>query len=127
MKIRILMLITIFAITPALMAAEEAKEAKKGPQGVSLFDGKTLDGWTQLNGTATYEVKNGTIVGTTKDGSPNSFLCSDKMYGDFILQFEVKCDTGLNSGVQIRSLQKPGGGRLVSRRCREPAAGLKLG
>ena len=31
----------------------------------SLFDGKTLSGWTQKNGTATYRVEKGTIVGKT--------------------------------------------------------------
>ncbi len=70
---------------------------------ISLFDGKTLNGWEQKNGTATYEVIDGTIVGTTSDGSPNSFLCSKKSYGDFELTFEVKVDAELNSGVQIRS------------------------
>ena len=28
---------------------------------ISLFDGTSLDGWTQLNGTATYKVEDGTI------------------------------------------------------------------
>ena len=41
---------------------------------VSLFDGKTLEGWTQKNGTAKYEVVGNTIKGTTNEGSPNSFL-----------------------------------------------------
>ena len=72
----------------------------------SLFDGKTLDGWVQKNGTATYEVKDGTIHGTTKEGSPNSFLCSKELYGDFELEFEVKVHDKLNSGVQIRSKTK---------------------
>lgn len=70
---------------------------------VDLFNGKNLDGWTQLNGTASYEVVDGAIVGTTADGSPNSFLCSDQLFGDFELTFEVKVDDRLNSGVQIRS------------------------
>ena len=40
----------------------------------------------------------------TMEGSPNSFLCSDKLYGDFELQFQVKLiNNELNSGVQIRS------------------------
>jgi hypothetical protein len=73
---------------------------------VSIFNGKDLTGWTQLNGTAKYEVKDGAIVGTTAEGSPNSFLCSDKLYGDFELEFEVKVHDKLNSGVQIRSKQK---------------------
>jgi hypothetical protein len=68
-----------------------------------LFNGKDLEGWTQRNGTATYRVEKNTIVGTTAEGSPNSFLCSDKLYGDFELMFDVKVDSRLNSGVQIRS------------------------
>ena len=75
---------------------------------VSLFDGKSLGGWTQRNGTARYRVENGTIVGTTNEGSPNSFLCSDKAYGDFDLLFDVKVDDALNSGVQIRSQTRGG-------------------
>ena len=73
-----------------------------------IFDGKTLKGWTQRNGTATYRVENNAIVGKTKEGSPNSFLCTDKLYGNFDLKFEVKVDNGLNSGVQIRSQTKNG-------------------
>lgn len=70
---------------------------------VSLFDGKTLDGWTQRNGKATYQVEDGAIVGRTAKSSPNSFLCTNKAYCDFELLFEVKVDKGLNSGVQVRS------------------------
>ena len=73
---------------------------------VDLFDGKTLSGWIQKNGTATYRVEDGTIVGKTTKGSPNSFLCTAKEYGDFELEFEVRVDDRLNSGVQIRSQTK---------------------
>ncbi len=74
----------------------------------ALFDGKTLNGWTQRNGTATYRVENGSIVGRTTTGSPNAFLCTDKEYGDFELLFEVKVHDQLNSGVQIRSQTRGG-------------------
>ncbi|MFO1052489.1 MAG: DUF1080 domain-containing protein [Planctomycetota bacterium] len=75
----------------------------------SLFDGKTLAGWRQLNGTATYAVVDGAIVGTTAQGSPNSFLCSERFFGDFELEFDVKLlDSELNSGLQIRSWSHPG-------------------
>jgi hypothetical protein len=68
-----------------------------------LFDGKTLDGWVQRGGKAKYTVENGTLVGTTVPKTPNSFLCTDRNYGDFILELEFKCDPKLNSGIQIRS------------------------
>lgn len=69
----------------------------------SLFDGTTLEGWSQRNGTAKYTVEDGAIVGRTTEGSPNSFLCTTRDYANFELEFEVKVDDGLNSGVQIRS------------------------
>lgn len=83
----------------------------------SLFDGKTLDGWKMAeHGKAKYSVVDDTIHGETVEGSPNSFLMSEKEYGDFELEFEVKVHDKLNSGVQIRSrgkteadVESPGG------------------
>jgi hypothetical protein len=105
-------LLTLGAFILAGTAADTDKKKKKKDgkakaNATALFDGKTLDGWHKDDhGQATYEVVDGTIVGTTVDGSPNSFLLSDKEYGDFILEFEVNVDDGLNSGVQIRSRGK---------------------
>ena len=92
--------------SPALAADDDSKPGDEG--WVSLFDGKTLDGWEQRNGTAKYEVKDGAILGSTVAGSPNSFLCSKKDYGDFELEYETKLlNDELNSGVQIRSHSRP--------------------
>lgn len=74
-----------------------------GPDWKPLFDGKTLNGWTVCNGKAPYVVEGNMIVGATVEGSPNSFLCTDREYGDFVLEFETKTTAPLNSGVQIRS------------------------
>ncbi|WP_299429627.1 DUF1080 domain-containing protein [uncultured Maribacter sp.] len=74
---------------------------------VSIFDGETLNGWTQKGGIATYTVRDGSIVGTTVKNTPNSFLTSDKMYGDFILELDYKVDSSMNSGIQIRSNSFP--------------------
>ncbi|GIW99579.1 MAG: hypothetical protein KatS3mg111_2912 [Pirellulaceae bacterium] len=74
---------------------------------VALFDGESLSGWVQRNGTAKYAVAEGTIRGVTEKGSPNSFLCTERDYSDFELTFEVKVDDELNSGCQIRSKSLP--------------------
>ena len=55
-----------------------------------------------VSGTASYKVEDGVLVGTTTDGSPNSFLIKGP-FKDFELEFEVKVDDALNSGVQVRS------------------------
>src|ERR1051325_6960276 len=75
----------------ASLAAEKLKP---------IFDGKTLDGWVARGG-AVFEVEDGVIVGKSDKGS-HGWLCSKQNYGDFILELEVKLESG-NSGVQIRS------------------------
>jgi hypothetical protein len=70
---------------------------------VPLFDGKTLNGWVQRGGKAKYTVEDGMIVGETVPKTSNSFLCTEKEYGDFVLDLDFKVDPELNSGVQFRS------------------------
>jgi hypothetical protein len=75
---------------------------------ISLFDGETLNGWSVHSGFARYRVEDGCIVGNAVQRSPNSFLCTDREFGDFILEFEVfLTDPELNSGVQFRSQVAP--------------------
>ncbi|MEL6925265.1 MAG: DUF1080 domain-containing protein [Bacteroidota bacterium] len=68
-----------------------------------LFNGKNFDGFRQLNGKATYKAEDGTMVGISTLNTPNSFMATEKMYSDFILEAEVMVDARLNSGIQIRS------------------------
>ena len=84
-----------------------------------LFNGKDFTGFKQLNGKAPYRVENGCMVGQTVDKEPNSFMATEQTYGDFILEFEVKCHPDLNSGVQFRSESKPdyNNGRVHGYQC----------
>ena len=71
---------------------------------IQLFDGETLVGWTIHSGSAIYRVEDGAIVGQAVKNSPNSFLCTQREFSNFILEFEVFLeDPELNSGVQFRS------------------------
>ncbi|MDB4695087.1 DUF1080 domain-containing protein [bacterium] len=70
---------------------------------VALSDGSKLDDWTKVGGEAIYVIKEGVITGTTGPGK-NTFLTRGP-YSDFVLEFDVRCDPELNSGVQIRSHQ----------------------
>ncbi|HLN72595.1 MAG TPA: DUF1080 domain-containing protein [Prolixibacteraceae bacterium] len=81
--------------------------AKQNDGWQSLFNGKDLTGWHQLNGKADYRVVNGEIVGTTVANTPNSFLATDKDYGDFILELDLLVANDMNSGIQFRSISKP--------------------
>ncbi len=76
------------------------------PEAEYIVDAE-LSAFTQLNGEADYQYENGVLIGTSKMGTPNSFLATKTVYADFILEFEVLVDEGLNSGVQIRSNSTP--------------------
>ena len=68
-----------------------------------LFNGKDLTGWIQRGGKATYTVENGELVGTSVLTTPTSYLCTEKTYHDFTLEYDFKVNPALNSGVQFRS------------------------
>lgn len=93
MQMKLLSLLGIVAL-PILGSAQ---------QSVDLFNGKDLSGWVQRGGKAKYAVEGNEIVGTSVLETGNSFLCTEKTYGDFILEYDFKVDPKLNSGVQIRS------------------------
>ncbi|HCM58844.1 MAG TPA: DUF1080 domain-containing protein, partial [Bacteroidales bacterium] len=57
--------------------------------------------------------EDGVMVGISTPGTPNSFMCTTEEYSDFILEFDVKVDTLLNSGVQIRSHSTENDGRVL--------------
>jgi hypothetical protein len=92
-----LTLMTVLLALPVAQAEDGWKD---------LFNGKNLKGWESLNGKAKYEVVDGAIVGTSVPKEPNSFLCTKKTFGDFILEFEFKGHANLNSGVMIRGLSE---------------------
>ena len=82
------------------------------PRWVSLFDGRTLDGWQLVQGHAKFAVRDGAIVGTVTEGETrNTFLATiDDTFANFIFEAEFRCDPGINSGVNFRS--RPADGRV---------------
>lgn len=72
-----------------------------------LLAGNDFTGWSQKGGKADYAISNGVVTGKSVLNTPNSFMCTDRNYGDFVLEYEFKVDERLNSGVQIRSNSLP--------------------
>lgn len=90
-----------------LLLIGSAATAQGNSGWTNLFNGKDLTGWKQLNGQAKYTVEGGVLVGMTVPDQPNSFLSTEKTYGDFQLELDLKVDTAMNSGVQFRSESLP--------------------
>ena len=116
MKIKSIAFIGVFIVSVVACA----QSSEKGWQ--NLFNGKDLTGWKRLGGTADYKVENGEIVGRTVVNSRNTFLVTEKEYGDFILEADVWVeDEEGNAGIQTRSHFDPsafnGEGRVYGRQC----------
>jgi hypothetical protein len=78
--------------------------------GVSLFDGKTLNGWE--GDTKTWRVENGAIVAgeLTRKQPHNDFLATTREFGNFELRLQYKIEGSngfVNGGVQFRSQRVP--------------------
>lgn len=74
----------------------------------NLFNGKDLSGWKAVAGKATFEVKDGVIEGTAVHGTGNTFLVTDQMYTDFILEVDLKINhISSNSGIMARGQFDP--------------------
>ena len=70
----------------------------------TIFDGKTLDGWSGKN--KFWSVRDGAITGETTEANPtkgNTFLIFKDEVSDFELRLKVKILSG-NSGIQYRSI-----------------------
>lgn len=88
-------------------------EGAESPEAVSLFDGKSLDGW-EGNGQV-WRVEEGAITGEIDANEPlrrNEFLFWDGEVHDFelTLQYRMTGVESANSGVQFRSQRLDGGG-----------------
>ncbi|MEZ6039628.1 MAG: DUF1080 domain-containing protein [Planctomycetaceae bacterium] len=73
---------------------------------ISLFDGKSLDGWERIGSDkSVWEVTDGEIRGS---GQPSMLVCSRGPYKNFRYRAEVKINDGGNSGLYFRTTRKPG-------------------
>mgnify|MGYP000215203805 CR=1 FL=1 len=100
----------IFLFLFGLVSCEQKTETSESDGWVELFNGENLDGWEAVAGTATFEVVDGVIVGKAVEGSPNTFLRTNEIYGDYILELELKIDhLSSNSGIMTRGQYDPDG------------------
>ncbi len=83
-------------VTPAVEAPEQ--EAARPA---------TLEGWRAI-GDALWSVEDGAIRGRVGGGA-QSFLATERTYGDFVLEADVRCLGAGNSGIQVRSSQREDG------------------
>jgi len=90
-----------------LLINQQLVQSQNSQDWQNLFDGATFQGWKQRGGKANYTISDGVVIGSTVKNTPNSFLVTDQLYTDFILELDFWVDPALNSGIQIRSNSYP--------------------
>jgi hypothetical protein len=82
------------------------KASAEEGQWVSLFDGKSLDGWQKVgNEKSVWEVRDGAIQGS---GPASMLVTTTGPYKNFRYRAEIKINDGGNSGMYFRTAEKPG-------------------
>lgn len=100
--------VSILLVLPLVVSASQEPSASSSAERtdeagfVSLFDGKSLDGWEGR--TRSFTVEKGLLVSRRRHGG---FMHTAKDYADFVFRFEYKLSPGANNGVGIRT---PAGG-----------------
>lgn len=111
MRLSLLVISLLAAASPGRVFADDmpSKENQDSKDFISLFDGKTLEGWE--GNLDWFRVEDGAIVAGTmnKDIPRNEFLCTTKKYSNFELRLKVKLVGGekANAGVQFRTARIP--------------------
>ena len=82
---------------------------------VTLFDGKSLDGWDQV-GESNWRVEDGAIVVDKMAGKEPGYLVSKKPYKNFIVRVEFWPSDDANSGIYFRCLDPK---KITDRTCYE--------
>jgi len=104
-KIHRLLALAAFAFFAASLAAATPPAPAPAPGWVSLFDGKTLDGWRNPYTWGESKVVAGEIQLTA---DKKFFLVTEKSFGDFVFEVDILLPAGkANSGVMFRARVEP--------------------
>ena len=76
------------------------------PQLVPLFNGKDLTNFKSEGSTEFWRVENGVLIGENNAAKKGNYLWTEKEYGDFVIEFDVRwkgtTERGVDTGVEMR-------------------------
>jgi len=92
----------IFVLALAVAAVSNA-EAAAPERWTTLFNGKDLSGWASPTPNAQWRVEQGVLVGQSDEKLTGSMLLTEKKYGDFVFETDVRWEGDPDSGIFIRT------------------------
>ncbi len=98
---------TVSPLLLALCLALPAFAADAAPKLVPIFNGKDLTGWQDATNNKFWHVENGILVGESDEAMKGNYLLTEKPYGDFVIEFDVRWKSGplprgLDTGLDMR-------------------------
>lgn len=103
----------LLALVVALLVSPVCAEKPKSKGFVSLFDGKSLDGWHAYpeNTKGDWSVRGGAITGIGSANRLSYLVWKEEKLADFELRFQYRMVTEGNSGVEIHAQKDKSGKR----------------
>lgn len=103
--------LTVFTFTSCTNVQHNTLTEQEKAEGWQLlFDGQTLNGWRDYNGTSLtgpWEVVDGVIQADGEGSDANGYIVTDKQYENFELQWDWKISKGGNSGMLYHVVERP--------------------
>ncbi len=91
------------------------KAASQEAGWVTLFDGKDMDGWSQV-GQSNWHIADGVLIADKMEGKEAGYLVTNKSYKNFIVRAEFWPSDDANSGIYFRCLDPK---KITDRTCYE--------
>jgi hypothetical protein len=85
-------------------------DKKDPPPWKYIFNGKDFTNWKLVGGTGVAEIADSAFnCHMRAKTNEHTFVCTKEKYNDFILELDVKADSGYNTGILLRCNDKPVG------------------
>jgi hypothetical protein len=104
-------------LVASLAIACASQHAQRESDWKPLFDGKSLNGWVtrggHYDGDARWTVENGAITGRQGLRREGGLIYTDRMYANFELELDCKCDWPFDSGIFVRMVPEEKGAQIT--------------
>jgi hypothetical protein len=100
MKLLTARALCIFALASAVVCKFQGSEPERW---ITLFNGKDLTGWVVPTPNAQWRVEQGVLIGQNDEKLTGSMLRTERKFGDFVFETDVRWEGNPDSGVFVRT------------------------
>jgi len=102
MNLRFALVLLLATLAPLCASETKSGTAPSAVMLVPIFNGKDLTGWKNLSPNPFWRVVNGVLIGENDEKQTGSMLWTEKSYGNFALELDVRWQGEIDSGIMLR-------------------------